>query len=149
MGPDPGQRPVGEIMVREPATVGMDVHLWRVRDLMRKGGFQHVLVEDEDGKLVGVVSDRDVLAALSPVADNPRVARSTDIATLEKRVHQVMGRNLLAIAPEVTVAEAGRLLLDRGFHSLPVVDGGHCVGIVTTTDLLRAFVEDAPAAAAA
>lgn len=148
MGSDPGQRPVTEIMAHEPATVGMDVHIWRVRDLMRKGGFQHVLVEDEDGRLVGVVSDRDLLAALSPVADNPRVARSIDIATLEKRVHQVMGRQVLVIAPDVTVAEAGRLLLDHGFHSLPVVVDGRCVGIVTTTDVLRAFVGDAAPAAA-
>ncbi len=123
-------------MTPAPAAVEMDEPLWRVRERMQEGRFHHLLVV-ENGRLAGLVSDRDVLAALSPAADSPFASRA-DALTLERPVHLVMARRLVAVAPDVPVLEAVGMLLDNDIHCLPVVDGqGRCVGIVTATDVLR------------
>ena len=127
---------VESLMTPAPAAVGMDEPLWRVRERMEEGRFHHLLVE-EGGRLVGLVSDRDVLAALSPAADSPFASRA-DALTLARPVHLVMARRLVAVAPQVPVLDAARMLLDHEIHCLPVVDGGgRCVGILTATDVLR------------
>lgn len=136
MGPSAGT-PVSAILSRSVRTIGPDERLWFARDLMRTHRIRHLVVVDHD-RVVGVVSDRDVLAAVSPVADRPSVARSADLATLERRVHQIMTRNPITVRAGTSVEDATRLLLEHRIHSLPVVDErDRCVGLLTDTDVLR------------
>lgn len=141
---------VDSLLTRRPRTVGLDDTLADVRRLMAAEGIHHAVVVDE-GIAVGIVSDRDVLAALSPVADNDRVARPSDVATLGKRVHQLMSRRIVSVEPSTRVADAVALMLEHGFHSLPVLDARRvCVGIVTSVDAMRwalALAADADAEA--
>lgn len=117
-------------------TAGLDDPLWSVRDQMINHGIRHVVVE-EQGRVVGIVSDRDVLAALSPVAAHPDVARESDLATLNKRVHQIMSHGVISAQPDMPIRDAVKLLLAHRISSLPVIDGsGRCLGIVTTTDIM-------------
>jgi acetoin utilization protein AcuB len=129
--------PVSAILARSPRTVSLDDSLRLVRQVMAAERIRHVVVVDE-GIVVGLVSDRDVLGALSPTADNERIARPADVATLEKRVHQIMSRKLVSVGPATPVTEAARLMLEHRINCLPVVDGrGRCAGVVTSVDVLE------------
>ncbi len=133
---------VDEIMSREPVTVGMDDDLHRVKDLFELYRFHHLLVLLGE-KLVGVISDRDLLRASSPFFGRAS-ERPQDVATLNRRVHQIMTRNLVVVAPETPVEDAARLMLDKRVSCLPVVtDDGRLLGIVTWRDQLRSLLPPA------
>lgn len=130
---------VQDIMSREPVTVGMDDDLHRVKDLFELYRFHHLLVLLGE-RLVGVISDRDLLRASSPFIGRPS-ERPQDLATLNRRVHQIMTRNLVVVAPGTPVEDAARLMLDKRVSCLPVVDDdGKLQGIVTWRDQLRSLL---------
>src|ERR1700727_2256237 len=112
---------VGSLMKERVVSVEMDDRLEVVKKIFDTLMFHHLLVVDDRGKLKGVVSDRDLLKALSPyvgsVAENAR-----DIATLNKRVHQIMSRNLITLHRRASVAEAIQLFLDHRISCIPIVD---------------------------
>ncbi len=127
---------VAEWMTTDPQTVDMDAPLWAIRDVMFMHGCHHVLVV-EAGHVVGVISDRDVLRNLSPRADKERFATASDLATLNKRAHQVMSRALSSVRPSSSLQEAAALMLEHHINCLPVIDDTGCHGVLTTADVLR------------
>lgn len=127
---------VAEWMTAHPTTVDMDTSLGAIRHLMTEHGFHHVLVT-EAGRVVGVISDRDVLRSLSPRADKERLATASDLATLNKRAHQIMSRTLISVRPSSSMPEAAALMLQHHINCLPVIDGTRCHGMLTAADLLR------------
>lgn len=126
-----------KIMTAKVVTVAMDDRLETVKEIFDTMNFHHLLVVDEHAKLSGVLSDRDLLRAMSPyVGSAAETAR--DLATLNKRVHQIMTRRPLTLRPHSSVAEAAALLLENRISCVPVVDGDFKpVGIVSWRDLLR------------
>jgi acetoin utilization protein AcuB len=134
MSQSPGPT-VESIMTRHVITVSMDDTLRHVRDLFRSVKFHHLVVM-ENGSVAGVLSDRDLLKNVSPFVGKV-TERTQDSFTLAKKVHQIMSRRLVSCGPDMTLAEAGRLMLDRQVSCLPVLDrAGQCVGIVTMRDIL-------------
>lgn len=129
---------VADIMSREPVTVGLDDDLTRVKELFDLYRFHHLLVMT-GGRLVGVVSDRDLLKATSPFIGRAS-ERPQDVATLHRRVHQIMSRGLVTVPPGLPVQDATRLMLAKRVSCLPVVEEDDTlVGIVTWRDQLRAL----------
>ncbi|MGC2032480.1 MAG: CBS domain-containing protein [Steroidobacteraceae bacterium] len=130
---------MGDIMTVPVVTVDMDDRLERVKEIFDAKGFHHLLVTDENKKLSGIVSDRDLLRALSPYVGS--VAETTrDLATLNKRVHQIMTRRPLTLRPQSGIAEAVNLLLTRRISCIPIVDDDFKpVGIVSWRDLLKSL----------
>ena len=128
---------IADIMSRDPECVAPDTSLMEIRQLLHQRGFRHLLVLDEDA-LVGVISDRDVLRTLSPFLDTRRET-PRDVRTLAKHACDLMRENPITIAPDASVQDANSLLLDNAISSLPVVDDGTLVGIVTTKDLLTYY----------
>ncbi len=127
---------VSDIMTAPVFTVTPEATLESMRRHFEAEGFHHLLVV-ERGKVLGVVSDRDLLRNLSPWAGTMGASRSDD-ATLRKRAHQVMSRSLISIAPDARVIEAIRTMLGSRVSCLPVLDEhGGCRGIVTWRDVLR------------
>ena len=128
---------VESIMQREFASVRSDERLDFVDDVMALGRVRHMPVVD-DGKLVGVVTQRDLLAAsLSRVLDFDRQERRTFLRSID--VREVMAGRPITVAPKATLTEAAALLLRHKIGCLPVVGpGGEALGLVTETDLLRA-----------
>jgi acetoin utilization protein AcuB len=127
------------IMTSRVVSVEMDDRLAAVREIFDSTKFHHLLVVDGDGKLAGVVSDRDLLKALSPyvgsIAENAR-----DTATLNKRVHQIMSRKPITLPPDAKIADAVKLLLANRISCIPIVDEQfRPIGIVSWRDLLRTF----------
>lgn len=129
---------VVEHMTKRVVTVSMDDTLTRIRGLFEQAGFHHLLVIDDDGKLRGVISDRDVLRAVSPYVDKPS-ERPQDRATLNRRAHQIMSHRPVTLGPNADISEAVEILLARKFSCVPIVDGRQKpVGILTWRDVLRA-----------
>jgi acetoin utilization protein AcuB len=130
---------LGDIMTARIVTVEMDDRLEVVKEIFDTVNFHHLLVLDENKKLGGIVSDRDLLRALSPyVGSAAETAR--DLATLNKRVHQIMTRHPITLRPESGISEAVNLLLMHGISCIPIVDDKlKPVGIVSWRDLLKSL----------
>ena len=130
---------VDQIMTRGTITIGMDDDLRTVRDRFEEHAFHHLLVI-EQGKLVGVISDRNLLRNVSPFLGKMS-ERPEDMATLNRRVHQIMTRKPITITAETHVDEAAQVMLEHRVSCLPVLTAdGRVVGIVTSHDLLGALV---------
>jgi acetoin utilization protein AcuB len=117
-------------------TIGFDDTLTTVKEIFDAVKFRHLLVVEE-GKLHGVVSDRDLLRTMSPFIGST-VETSRDIATLNKRVHQIMTRKPITLSPEADIADAVQLFLTNQISSVPIVNEEfRPVGIVSWRDILR------------
>jgi CBS domain-containing protein len=128
---------VEQVMQREFASVRSDERLDFVEDVMSLGRVRHMPVVD-DGKLVGVVTQRDLLAAsLTRVLDFDAQERRTFLRSID--VRDVMAGRPITVGPKVSLGEAAALMLRHKIGCLPVVGpGGEAIGLVTETDLLRA-----------
>lgn len=127
-------------MTPTPTAVAPTAGLIEIRALFRRHRFRHVPVVD-GGRPVGVVSDRDVLAALSPFLDTPAEA-PRDVATLAVTAADLMTPSPRTVSADAPLAEAARRMVEGDVSSLLVVDGaGALVGIVTARDVLRASAQ--------
>ena len=127
-----------DIMSKKVVSVAMDDKLSTVKELFDRLKFHHLLVV-ESGKLVGVVSDRDLLKALSPQLGT--IAESEkDAATLNKRVHQVMTRRPISLHPEASVLDAVNLFNTHRISCIPIVNiDCQPVGMLSWRDILNAL----------
>src|SRR5258707_1112530 len=112
---------VGSIMTTRVVSVEMDDRLDVVKKIFDTLKFHHLLVIDDRGKLKGVVSDRDLLKALSPYVGSA-TENARDIATLNKRVHQIMSRSLVTLHPGASIPEAVQLFLEQRISCIPIID---------------------------
>jgi CBS domain-containing protein len=128
---------VSDIMRRDFASLHANDKLDFVEDVMSLGRIRHLPVL-ENGRLVGIVSQRDLLAAsLSRVLDFDAPERRTFLRSVD--VAETMTRDVITVHPETPLPEAARLLLRHAIGCLPVVaEDGTPVGLVTETDLVRA-----------
>jgi acetoin utilization protein AcuB len=130
---------VSDLMTTCPITVGPETPVLDARQLMIDKRFRHVLIA-EGPKLLGIVTDRDIRLNLPSPATSLSV---WEINYLLARltVESVMTKSLVIVSPRQDTREAALLMLDHKIGALPVVDGGQLVGIITETDLLRAYVK--------
>lgn len=125
-------------MTHRVVTVHMDDSLEIVREIFEASGFHHLLVV-EDNKLVGVVSDRDYLKAISPFIDSI-TERIRDRATLDRKVHQIMTREVITLSANDTMVRAIELFNKHKISCLPVIDEQRRpIGIVSWRDIFRYF----------
>lgn len=131
---------VCDAMTRHVITISMDATLSEVQQVFEAAAFHHLVVTEE-GKVVGVLSDRDLLENLSPFIG--KLSEQTrDIARLNRKVHQVMSRHLRTVTPDTPLAQAGDMMIRDRIGCLPVVgDGGKVVGILSIRDVARVTVE--------
>lgn len=126
-------------MKAAPITVTPEDSFRHAMTLIRQKGIRHLPVVEE-GRLVGIVTDRDLRQA------SPSPATSLEIHELhyllEKvKVREIMTAKVYTVAPETPIEEAARVMLQHKIGGLPVLRAGSLVGIITETDILRAFVE--------
>ena len=130
---------IDKIMSRKVVSVDMDDMLKDIREIFEHVRFHHILVLEND-RLVGIISDRDLLKAVSPYV-NTQSERPRDAATMRKRAHQIMTRKPVTISVDGTVLEAIRSLMDEKVSCLPVLDkDGSVAGILTWRDILKAII---------
>ncbi len=133
-------KPVSEIMTRELICLELADTLTRAEALFKKNRIGHLPVLKE-GNVVGILSLHDLLriATADSVGENEEEIETTvyDMFTIE----QVMTKKVVCVNPETPISEVAGLFLRHSFHSLPVVEEYQLVGIVTTTDVIRFFLE--------
>ena len=118
------------------ATVRGSDTLLAAEDLMRTGWVRHVPVIDAIDRVLGVLTQRDILkASISPMANAGPVDQQRWLERL--LVRDVMSKKPVTIEPEADLAEAVDKLLAGKFGCLPVVEDGKLVGLITETDLLQ------------
>lgn len=126
---------VANIMSRKVHTVTPGDKLSDLRSIFAAASYRHLLVEEND-KLVGVISDRDVLAHLSPFLDTEQ-ERDSDRGLLDLEVRDIMSSPALAIDSDMLIDSASILLLENHISCLPVVDTNMAIeGIVSWKDIL-------------
>ena len=136
---------VNDLMSRIVISTPGTTPVLEARALMQTARIRHLLVVD-DGRLQGIVTDRDIRLNLPSPATSLSVWELNHLLA-RLTVAKVMTRNVIVIDPGRDAREAARLMIDHKIGALPVLDGERLLGIITETDLLRAFVE-APDSAA-
>ncbi len=127
---------ISSIMTRDVVTVKTNDSIQTICEIFNNFEFHHILVL-ENQKLVGIISDRDLLKAVNPFLDTSSEKKHGAIA-LDKKAHQIMSKTLITVNMETSIEEASDLLLDNIISCLPVVSQqGSVEGIVTWKDILR------------
>ena len=131
---------VRERMSQEPVTITTDVSVTDALRLMRERKVRRLPVLDSRGKLVGIVSDQDLLyASPSPVSSLSVWEMNYLLAKL--KVEEVMTRKVITVTEDTPLEEAARIMADNKIGGLPVMRDDRLVGIVTETDLFKTFLE--------
>jgi len=130
-----------DLMTATPITTGPDTPVLEARQLMLGKRIRHLLITDGP-KLVGIVTDRDIRLNLPSPATSLSVWE-VNYLLARLTVASVMTKALVTVSPDRDSRDVAVLMLDHKIGALPVVDGGRLVGIITETDLLRAFVKTA------
>lgn len=129
---------VRDVMTHDPVTIGPNQSIGTALARMRRGNFRRMPVL-ENGKLVGIVTDRDLRLAMN----SPYVLREGwyDSYLMEHiEVRSCMTPNPVTVSPDMPLAEAVRLLQSQKFGGVPVVWGGVVVGILSETDLMQCLL---------
>ena len=129
---------IESIMTKEVIKIGMDATIKKIQEIFEMHKFHHLLVVEEE-KLVGVISDRDLLRELSPfIGTASETVRDTE--TLNKKVHQIMTRKPVTVTKETTIQDATKLLIKKNVSCLPIVSlDGKIEGILTLKDFLKFY----------
>ena len=131
---------VGELMTgTNLITARPDTPVLEARQLMLKEKIRHLLVTEDGGLLVGIVTDRDIRLNLPSQATSLSVWEINHLLT-KLTVGEVMTRAVITIGPDREARDAAVLMLEHAIGALPVMDGGRLAGIVTEADILRGFV---------
>jgi acetoin utilization protein AcuB len=123
---------VRDYMTRDPVTVRPESDPLAAVALLKCGGFRRLPVVDADDRLVGIV-DRDGLDLFLAKAGSPGVLKR------RHRVDQVMNHEVVTVAPDCPLEEAASLMVGHKIGSLPVMEEGQVVGIITETDIFKQF----------
>jgi acetoin utilization protein AcuB len=133
----------GQVMTAKPRCVSPDTSALELVRRFHAEGFRHLLVVDADQKLVGVISDRDVLRCLGP-------ARAPDASVLAGiTATQLMSTDLVTVEPGTPLDRAVAIMIGQGISCLPILVGDDIVGILTNTDLhvvLQVLLQTLPCA---
>jgi acetoin utilization protein AcuB len=132
---------VSDAMTANPVCVPAERTALQIVDIFQEMRFQHMLVTDQ-GRLVGVLSDRDVVRLFGTHESEERNYLETITAG------ELMSLDPVTTTPDTPLLDAVSLMLENGLHCLPVVDHGLACGILTSTDLflaLEQILQGAPA----
>jgi CBS domain-containing protein len=143
----PSLQPRVEVaMKRNPATVPPYYPLLEAVGIMVDRGIRHVTVVDDNGRVVGILSDRDVRTALG----DPLEALHQELPEVEElKVSSVMTTDVTTVTEDTSLADAARHFIDERIGALPVLSAeGALVGILSYVDVIRALQESLSSAAA-
>ena len=132
-------QPISSIMTQEVITLSLKDSLYSAEKRMKTNHIRHMPVVDED-KLIGLISLSDLQRISFIDAYSKEGTEDTPVYNMLS-IKDMMIKNPLTASPKTTILEVSKLLASKEFHSLPVVDDGKLVGIITTTDLLHYFLE--------
>jgi len=118
--------PVKEIMTRDVISITPKYSIDKSVDLMSKNGIGSLPLVDKDGKLVGIITERDFALALAGVLT-------------DELVQDVMIKDVITTTPGTPIESCSKIMVRNNLRRIPVVESGKLIGIVTSTDILRFF----------
>lgn len=131
---------VGERMTHPVLTITPDVPVQDALVRMRKDKVRRYPVTDKRGKLIGIVTDSDLLNASPSEATTLSVWEINSLLA-KITVERVMAREVITVTEGATIEEAARIMADKKVGGLPVINNHRLVGIITETDLFEVFLE--------
>ena len=134
---------VADLMTKKVFTVEPTDLVDRVFFLMHYEKIRHLPVV-EKGKLVGIVSDRDLYKALGPKTNSNVITSNKDntqLYVVEQKIAHIMHRNVFTVNPETLASQAAAMMAEHRIGALPVMEKDKLVGILSATDILRVFAK--------
>ncbi len=132
---------VKERMTSPAMTVTPDISFQDALKLMRDHKFRRIPVVDHEGKLMGIVSERDLLHA-SPSPATSLSVWEVNYLLWKLKVADIMTHHVITIDQDAPIEDAANLMVTRKIGGLPVVDhAGKVTGVITETDIFKAFAE--------
>jgi acetoin utilization protein AcuB len=127
-------------MTKNPMTIAPETPVPEAREKMKKEKIQRLPVVDKNNKLLGIITEKDILYA------SPSKATTLDVYEISSlmsklQVQSVMTKEIITISPDTPLEDAARILADNKIGGLPVLDNGLLVGIITESDLFHVFIE--------
>ena len=146
-----------DIMTSDPVVVAKDEDIGKATAIMIEKGFNGIPVVDNNGRLVGIICQSDIIAQQKKLPlpsyftflDGLISLRS--MKTIEKEaqkiaattVGQAMTPDPISVSPDTCIETLAALMVDNNFHTLPVVENGQLVGVVGKEDVLRTLINHA------
>lgn len=131
---------VKDRMTCDPVVITTDTSLKEALEIVRSKPFRHLPVLDENGKLVGIVTEKSLVYA-SPTSTTALSVFEVDYILSRTKVGQIIQGSVISVGPDWPIEEAARVMVDRRIGCLPVVEDDKLIGIISDTDIFRVFVE--------
>jgi predicted transcriptional regulator len=145
---------IKEIMTKEVTSISPDISAREALDLLEKMQISGLPVIDQNNKLVGMFTEKDILSYILPsyiekvgrfiYEENPKAIKKKFAELSQIKVRQLMRRDVVTTTEDTTLCEVARIMLTQKARRLPVIDkSGKVVGIVARGDVLKAFAKEA------
>lgn len=143
-----GAQTVRDVMTKDVETLAEDEPLAAAMTLMQEKQFRHVPVVNKDGRMIGMLSDREVLKHLPVLTNRPEESengfrdilfQTDDKAARHLRLDAVMNKETHAVSPDMLLTDAMSIFESKHIGGVPVVDDGKLIGMLTCSDVLRVF----------
>ncbi len=131
---------VGDRMTKRPITVTEDTSVDKALQLMREEKVRRFPVLDKHGKLVGIVSEKDLLYA-SPSPATTLSVYEIPYLLAQIKMRDLMTKEVVTVTEDTPLEEAARIMADNKIGGMPVMRGDNLVGIITETDMFKLFLE--------
>lgn len=131
---------VKDYMTSNPITILPETTHRQANDLMREHFIHHLPVVDKQGRLVGILVEKDMLAAQPSPATSLSIYEIHGLLS-KLQIKQIMSHPVFTTTPDCPLEEAARLMLDKNIGCLPVMESDRVVGIVTDTDVFESLVK--------
>ena len=126
---------VGRIMHTHLVTAAPDTSLRKAKEIIEEKNINHLLVVNNSGDLVGIVSDRDVRQSMASPATALSVHELNYLLT-QLTVENIMVKKIITISPGTTIERAAKIMQENRINALPIVESEKLVGIITSTDVM-------------
>jgi len=127
-------------MTRNPVTATPDMSIAEASALMKQEKVHRLPVLDKEKKLVGIITEKDILYATPSPASSLSIHEMAYLLS-KLTVKKLMSKNVVTINKDTTVEEAARMMVDQDLSSLPVLEGDKLIGIVTKSDMFKILLE--------
>ncbi len=131
---------VGKRMTSNPVTILPNGSVAEARKIMQREKIHRLPVTDKHGKLVGIVTEKDLLKAAPSAATSLDVYEISELLS-ELKVETVMTPDPVSIDESTTIEDAARIMSDNNIGGLPILRDNHICGIITESDLFKIFIE--------
>jgi acetoin utilization protein AcuB len=126
---------IRDVMIKNPITIDSDTYVLDAQKIMKENNIRRLPIVDK-GKLVGIVTQHDLLAA-SPSSATSLSVHELNYLLSKMKVKEVMHKNPVTFSPDTPFEEALKVGQEKKIGSFPVVDNGKLVGIATESDIVR------------